>query len=96
MPIQFYANGNKVREWLYEDCHLEAILLADTSGRLGETCSNGGADNRGSRNERNNCRVVEINCAQMGRFQPQKSTLDPTDHLHKRWAGHVRHYANKR
>jgi dTDP-glucose 4,6-dehydratase len=35
--IPLYGDGLNVRDWLYVDDHVEAILLAATRGRLGAT-----------------------------------------------------------
>ena len=42
-PIPLYGDGANVRDWLYVDDHVEALLLAATRGRLGESYCVGGA-----------------------------------------------------
>ena len=42
-PIPLYGDGLNVRDWLYVDDHVEALLLAATRGRLGASyCVGGG------------------------------------------------------
>jgi dTDP-glucose 4,6-dehydratase len=41
-PIPVYGNGANVRDWLYVDDHVEGILAALQSGRLGEKYNFGG------------------------------------------------------
>ena len=36
-PIPLYGDGANVRDWLYVEDHVEALLLAATRGRLGES-----------------------------------------------------------
>ena len=47
-PIPLYGDGANVRNWLYVEDHVEALLLADTRGRLGESYCVGGAGDHGS------------------------------------------------
>ncbi|MBM5785812.1 MAG: NAD-dependent epimerase/dehydratase family protein, partial [Cyanobacteria bacterium K_DeepCast_35m_m1_288] len=42
-PIPLYGDGANVRDWLYVEDHVEALLLAATRGRLGESYCVGGA-----------------------------------------------------
>jgi dTDP-glucose 4,6-dehydratase len=56
-PIPLYGDGANVRDWLYVEDHVEALLLAATRGRLGESYCVGG------HGERNNKQVVEAICA---------------------------------
>ena len=64
-PIPLYGDGLNVRDWLYVDDHVEALLLAATRGRLGASYCVGGSE------ERNNRQVVEAICTLMDRLRPQ-------------------------
>jgi dTDP-glucose 4,6-dehydratase len=70
-PIPLYGDGANVRDWLYVEDHVEALLLAATSGRLGESYCVGGAGDHGSPSERTNCDVVETICTLMDQLRPQ-------------------------
>jgi dTDP-glucose 4,6-dehydratase len=58
-PIPLYGDGQNVRDWLYVEDHVEALLLAATRGRLGESYCVGGAGDHGSPSERTNTEVVQ-------------------------------------
>ena len=64
-PIPLYGDGLNVRDWLYVDDHVDALLLAATRGRLGESYCVGGSG------ERNNRQVVEAICTLMDHLRPQ-------------------------
>ena len=66
-PLPIYGKGDNVRDWLYVDDHAEALVLAVTKGRCGETYNIGG------NNERTNLQVVEVICAQLDKRQPRAS-----------------------
>ena len=69
-PIPLYGDGGNVRDWLYVEDHVEALLLAASRGRLGESYCVGGAGDHGSASERTNKQVVEAICALMDQFRP--------------------------
>ena len=54
-----------MRDWLYVDDHLEALLLAATRGRLGDSYCVGGSGERNSR------QMVEAICTLMDQLRPQ-------------------------
>ncbi len=63
-PIPLYGDGANVRDWLYVEDHVEAMLLAATSGELGRSYCVGG------HGERTNKQVVEAICALMDQLRP--------------------------
>ena len=69
-PIPLYGDGANVRDWLYVEDHVEALLLAATRGRLGESYCVGGAGDHGSPSERTNKQVVEVICELMDHLRP--------------------------
>ncbi len=69
--IPLYGDGANVRDWLYVEDHVEALLLAATRGRLGESYCVGGAGDHGSPSERTNRDVVEMLCSLMDQLRPQ-------------------------
>jgi len=62
--IPLYGDGANVRDWLYVEDHVEALLLAATRGRLGESYCIGG------HGERTNQQVVEAICALLDQLLP--------------------------
>ncbi len=63
-PIPLYGDGANVRDWLYVDDHVEALLLAACQGAVGESYCVGGHA------ERSNTQVVEAICGLMDELQP--------------------------
>ena len=63
--IPVYGDGRNVRDWLYVEDHVDALLLAATRGQLGESYCVGG------HGERNNNEVVERICALMDELRPE-------------------------
>ncbi|MEB3235091.1 MAG: dTDP-glucose 4,6-dehydratase [Cyanobacteriota bacterium] len=70
-PIPVYGDGANVRDWLFVDDHVEALLLAATRGRLGQSYCVGGAGDHGSPSERTNLQVVDSICNILDRLVPQ-------------------------
>ena len=64
-PIPLYGDGANVRDWLYVEDHVEALLLAATRGRLGESYCVGG------HGERSNKQVVQMICSLLDDLRPQ-------------------------
>jgi len=58
-PIQLYGDGQNVRDWLYVDDHVDALLLAACRGELGRSYCVGG------HGERTNKQVVEAICTDL-------------------------------
>jgi len=69
-PIPLYGDGQNVRDWLYVEDHVEALLLAATRGRLGESYCVGGAGDQGSPSERSNTEVVQTICGLLDELRP--------------------------
>ncbi len=64
-PIPLYGDGANVRDWLFVEDHVDALLLAATQGRVGESYCVGG------HGERTNQQVVEAICALLDQLRPQ-------------------------
>jgi dTDP-glucose 4,6-dehydratase len=62
LPV--YGSGNNVRDWLYVEDHVRALLAVAEVGRVGETYCVGGA------NERTNLDVVKTICSLMDELAP--------------------------
>ena len=63
-PIPLYGDGANVRDWLYVDDHVDALLLAATRGELGRSYCVGG------HGERTNKLVVESICTLLDQLLP--------------------------
>jgi dTDP-glucose 4,6-dehydratase len=63
-PIPLYGDGANVRDWLYVEDHVDALLLAATRGRLGQSYCVGG------HGERTNKQVVEMICTHLDQLHP--------------------------
>jgi len=55
-PLPIYGDGSQIRDWLFVDDHVEALLEVLENGQLGETYNIGG------HNERQNIEVVKTIC----------------------------------
>ncbi len=64
--IPLYGNGLNIRDWLYVDDHIEALLLVAHKGKIGETYCIGG------NNEISNKKIVEIICTELDNLKPRK------------------------
>ncbi|KZR79901.1 dTDP-glucose 4,6-dehydratase 2 [Prochlorococcus marinus str. MIT 1342] len=86
-PIPLYGDGANIRDWLYVEDHVDALILAATRGELGRSYCVGGYG------EKTNKQVVEAICTMMDKLR-----LDGAPHarLITRVAdrpGHDRRYA---
>jgi len=63
-PIPLYGDGQNVRDWLYVEDHVDALLLAATQGVIGASYCVGG------HGERNNRDVVEGICQVLDQLRP--------------------------
>jgi len=64
LPI--YGDGKQIRDWLYVDDHVKAILLVALEGSVGETYNIGGY------NEIQNIEVVKAICSILDELMPSK------------------------
>ncbi|MFM7087831.1 MAG: dTDP-glucose 4,6-dehydratase [Cyanobium sp.] len=62
--IPLYGDGSNVRDWLYVEDHVEALLLAAGRGRIGRSYCIGGAG------ERTNRDVVQTLCSLLDQLRP--------------------------
>ena len=63
-PIPLYGDGANVRDWLYVDDHVDALLLAACRGELGRSYCVGG------HGEHTNRQVVEAKCSALDAVLP--------------------------
>lgn len=62
--LPLYGKGNQIRDWLYVDDHVRALLLVATKGNIGETYNIGGS------NEKQNIDVVKTICDVIEKIVP--------------------------
>ncbi len=66
LPV--YSNGTQIRDWLYVEDHIRALLLVATEGKVGETYNIGG------NNEKKNIEVVKAICILLEELAPVKNS----------------------
>lgn len=67
-PIPIYGDGSQIRDWLFVEDHVKALLKVAKQGVLGETYNIGG------HNEKSNLEVVESICNLLEELLPKKPT----------------------
>ena len=90
-PLPVYGAGDQVRDWLYVDDHVRALLRVLQAGRVGETYNIGG------HNEKTNLEVVQTICRLLEEQAPDHPPgvaryADLITHVTDR-PGHDRRYA---
>ncbi|MFJ4390411.1 dTDP-glucose 4,6-dehydratase [Pseudomonas soli] len=63
-PLAVYGDGQQVRDWLYVEDHVQALLRIVTTGEVGQTYTIGG------HNEQRNIDVVQAVCALLEELAP--------------------------
>jgi dTDP-glucose 4,6-dehydratase len=85
--IPLYGDGMNIRDWLYVEDHVDALLLAANNGRIGENYCIGG------HGERSNLQVIENICTILDRIKPEGSPHRNLITFVKDRLGHDRRYA---
>jgi len=85
LPV--YGKGDQVRDWLYVEDHVQALYLAVTEGKVGETYNIGG------HNEKKNIEVVEEVCNLLNELIPQINDYKKQISFIKDRPGHDKRYA---
>jgi len=85
--IPLYGDGANVRDWLYVDDHVDALLLAATRGKIGRSYCVGG------HGERSNKQVVEAICSLLDQLRPEGAPHARLITPVKDRPGHDRRYA---
>tara|TARA_Y100001968_G_scaffold246597_1_gene230863 strand:- start:418 stop:1449 length:1032 start_codon:yes stop_codon:yes gene_type:complete len=85
--IPIYGDGRNIRDWLYVEDHIEALLLVAKKGKAGETyCI-------GNNNERNNNYIVKEICSILETYKPKRIPyLNQIEYVKDR-PGHDKRYA---
>ena len=63
-PLPLYGKGNQIRDWLYVEDHVLAIVKVLEEGAIGETYNIGGC------NEKTNLEVVQMICVLLDKLAP--------------------------
>ena len=86
-PIPMYGDGLQIRDWLYVDDHINALLLASSKGEIGESYCIGGFG------ERTNKHVLSRICTIMDELRPRDESYINLITSVKDRLGHDRRYA---
>lgn len=86
-PLPVYGNGSNIRDWLYVEDHVSALVLICDRGRVGETYAVGG------RNERSNIEVVRRICTLMDERIPKSHPHETLIRFVTDRPGHDHRYA---
>ena len=85
--IPIYGDGSNIRDWLFVEDHIDALLLCALKGKSGETYCIGGYG------ERTNKFVVEKICDLMDKLKPIKGSYKNLIQFVKDRPGHDQRYA---
>jgi dTDP-glucose 4,6-dehydratase len=88
-PLPVYGTGENVRDWLFVDDHVRALMCVFETGEPGDSYLIGG------RAERSNLQVVENICARLDQIQPRDDGRSYADQITfvKDRPGHDHRYA---
>ncbi len=86
-PIPVYGNGDNVRDWLYVEDHVTALLEIATRGTPGEVYNVGGY------NEKQNIEVVSEICSILDEIRPSKDSYKNLITFVEDRPGHDQRYA---
>ncbi len=85
--IPIYGDGTNIRDWLFVDDHINAILLVLEKGELGNTYCIGG------NNEISNIKLVEIICNEINKLNAKNITFEKLIEFVPDRLGHDKRYA---
>jgi len=90
-PLPVYGDGKQIRDWLYVDDHVRALLTVLNEGKNGDTYNIGG------HNEKTNIEVIQTICSSLEELKPNKPSgvnkyIDLISYVEDR-PGHDRRYA---
>ncbi len=87
LPI--YGDGQQIRDWLFVDDHVSALVKVALRGKVGDTYNIGG------RNEKSNIEVVQLICKTLDELSPSKNIKSYSELISfvKDRPGHDKRYA---
>jgi dTDP-glucose 4,6-dehydratase len=86
-PLPVYGDGLNIRDWIYVEDHVRALVLVLTQGQLGHKY------NVGARSERTNLHVVQTICDLLDELRPIKRSRRALISFVPDRPGHDRRYA---
>ncbi len=86
-PIPMYGDGQQIRDWLYVDDHIDALLLVSEKGLIGESYCIGGYG------ERTNEAVLRTICMILDKLRPRTESYEHLIASVQDRLGHDRRYA---
>lgn len=86
-PIPVYGSGDNVRDWLYVEDHVTALLTILSRGKLGEVYNIGGY------NEKQNIEVVREICSILDEIRPSQDSYNNLITFVEDRPGHDQRYA---
>ena len=86
-PIPIYGDGSNIRDWLFIEDHIDAIILAGTKGKVGETFCIGG------NNEKTNINLVNSICSYLDKYIPTNKPHSKLINFVQDRPGHDKRYA---
>ena len=85
--IPIYGDGENIRDWLFVEDHVDALILAITKGKIGKKyCI-------GSNNEKSNLEIVNAICDLLDKKQPVEESYKNLITFVEDRAGHDKRYA---
>ena len=86
-PIEVYGDGSNIRDWIYVDDHIEALIKVLFESKPGKTYCIGGSS------EKSNIELVNIICNKLDMILPNKASYKELIKFVKDRPGHDRRYA---
>ncbi len=87
LEIPIYGDGLNIRDWLYVDDHVEALIYVICKGKIGESYCIGG------NNEKTNIECVKEICSNLDRINPKSKKYENNITFIKDRLGHDKRYA---
>ena len=85
--IPIYGDGSNIRDWLYVDDHISALILVAMEGQIGETYCIGGAE------EKSNLEVAYAICKCLNKLLPRKKEYEKLISFVEDRPGHDQRYS---
>jgi len=86
-PISVYGDGGNIRDWIYVEDHIDALLTVATKGSVGNSYCIGGGK------QKTNLEVIDIICDYLDSYNQQNAPHERFKVFTKDRLGHDRRYA---
>lgn len=86
-PIPIYGDGKNIRDWIYVEDHVDALLKVALNGRIGDSYCIGGGQ------EKSNNEIVEIICEQLDIYNKSNAPHNRLRFYIRDRLGHDKRYA---